>query len=102
MSYKVSTLPTLTNPTGEDLLLIIDDPTGTPMSKKITVDAFLGNITSNVATTRTVSANNVVVTGKTTPLPTASMPVGSITWDDNYIYVCTANGVVKRAALSSF
>jgi hypothetical protein len=38
---KVTQLTASTVATKEDLLLIIDDPLGSPVSKKITVDNFL-------------------------------------------------------------
>jgi hypothetical protein len=55
---KVSQLPTLSLAAGEDLLLIIDDPAGTPVSKKIRVDDLLGYITANVSITGTLTVNN--------------------------------------------
>ena len=77
---KVSQLTALTSPNDEDLLLIVDDPNGTPVSKSITVKTLLGALPSNTSITGslTVSANgsftgsnvnftsNVVVTGTTT------------------------------------
>tara|TARA_R110000823_G_scaffold200258_2_gene331257 strand:- start:317 stop:760 length:444 start_codon:yes stop_codon:yes gene_type:complete len=77
---KVTQLTALTSPNDEDLLLIVDDPNGTPVSKSITVKTFLGALPSNTAITGnlTVTANgsftgsnvnftsNVVVTGTAT------------------------------------
>ena len=77
---KVSQLTALTSPNDEDLLLIVDDPNGTPVSKSITVKTLLGALPSNTSITGslTVSANgsftgsnvnftsNVVVTDTTT------------------------------------
>jgi len=77
---KVTQLTALTSPNDEDLLLIVDDPNGTPVSKSITVKTFLGALPSNTSITGnlTVSANgsytgsnvnftsNVVVTGTAT------------------------------------
>ena len=34
---KVTQLTALTSPNDEDLLLLVDDPNGTPVNKKITV-----------------------------------------------------------------
>ena len=171
---KVTQLTALTAPTKDDLLLIIDDPLGSPISKKVTVGDFFG-ATSTVSVnaisisalgTSTLSANTFAInsvngltvnTGITinssgsasdtriasdnqanmfyvnattdkigvmtsTPtsavdinadsmrLRTANTPassatpwqVGTITWDANYIYVCTSAGVIKRASLSTF
>jgi hypothetical protein len=77
---KVTQLTALTSPNDEDLLLLVDDPNGTPVSKSITVKTFLGALPSNTAITGdlTVTANgsftgsnvnftsNVVVTGTAT------------------------------------
>ena len=52
---KVTQLAALTVPTKDDLLLIIDDPLGSPISKKITVGDFFG-------TTSPVSVNAIALT----------------------------------------
>lgn len=56
---KVSQLNSLTTPASVDLLLIVDDPNGTPVSKKITIKNLFGNISSNTSISGifTVSAN---------------------------------------------
>lgn len=78
---KVTQLTALASPNDEDLLLLVDDPNGTPVSKKIDVKTFVGNIPSNtaIAGSLTVSSNatfsgsntvfssNVVVTGTLRP-----------------------------------
>lgn len=47
---KVSELTSLTAASGDDLLLIVDDPSGTPATKSITVNAlFAGNAIANGA-----------------------------------------------------
>jgi len=43
---KISALVSLTAPVGEDLLPIVDDPGGTPVSKKITVDDLFSRVMS--------------------------------------------------------
>ena len=77
---KVTQLTALSSPNDEDLLLIVDDPNGTPVSKAITIKTFLGALPSNTSITGdlTVTANgsftgsnvnftsNVVVTGTAT------------------------------------
>lgn len=57
---KVSALQTLTAPNGLDLLYVIDDPAGTPVSKKISLDQLLASLPSNT----TVNAK-LTVTGNT-------------------------------------
>jgi len=67
---KVTQLTALTAPTQDDLLLIIDDPAGSPVSKKITVGDLLGRtsqVSSNTINLASVgdtsfTANNFTVT----------------------------------------
>ncbi len=56
---KISALAALITPNDEDLLVIIDDPNGTPVSKSISIKTLVGNIPSNTSITGTlaVSAN---------------------------------------------
>jgi hypothetical protein len=65
---KVSELTAITSISGDDLLLVVNDPSGTPASRKITVDNVFKSIdakstfkanTSFTGTTMTVSANLV-------------------------------------------
>jgi hypothetical protein len=58
---KVTQLTALTAPANTDLLLIIDDPAGSPISKKITVEDLFGK-----TSTLSVSAINITSTGDTT------------------------------------
>jgi hypothetical protein len=113
---KVSQLPLLTSPASEDLVLIIDNPNGTPSSKSITLKILFGNIPANTSIVGTldVSGNStfsqVKITGdaitvqasRTPANSTISIAKGTIFWDSSYIYVATANNVVKRASLQSF
>jgi hypothetical protein len=70
---KVTQLTALTAPANNDLLLIIDDPTGSPISKKITVEDLLGSTSQlQVGGVDIVATNdmelggdNVVITGST-------------------------------------
>ena len=162
---KVSELTSLTAASGDDLLLIVDDPSGTPATKSITVDALFtgsaingsfadiavtdtatiatGNIDTistitltstdtitgdignfaNVTSTDTITGNNgnfanvasiaiqtnsnFILNNKYTPLsnPTDSSlekVLGSIFWDENYLYIAFQNNHIKRVALESF
>jgi hypothetical protein len=122
---KVSALAAITNLSQDDLLLVVDDPAGTPTSRKVTV----GNLFGNVAVTTThknltTFTGNTVYTGTTatfssnttfsgnmrltTTTPASNVAsaegygVGSMWYDANYIYVATASGTIKRVALSTF
>jgi len=122
---KVTELTAATSTTADDLLMIVDDPNGTPASKKITLNHFFGGVSANtvISGTLTTSANNTIngnkmtVTANTTfngnlrmssDTPSSNNAgsegygVGSIWFDANYIYVATASGTIKRVALSVF
>ena len=51
---KISDLGELTSPAGEDLLVIVDDPSGTPVSKKVTATNLFGTVSID-ADSNTVS-----------------------------------------------
>lgn len=122
---KVTELTAATSATADDLLMIVDDPSGTPASKKISLNSFFSNVRANttISGTLTTSANNTIngnkmtVTANTTfngnlrmssDTPSSNNAgsegygVGSIWFDADYIYVATASGTIKRVALSVF
>ena len=131
---KVSELSTLTTPASEDLMLVVDNPNGTPASKSITLKNLFGAVPANTVVNRlTTNANttlngsntyitaNVNATGISTinqlkvannhlVISTAQTPgsnsatgaAGEIAWDTDYIYVCIADNIWKRVAISSF
>lgn len=90
-SKKISELSALTAPAGEDFVVIVDDPSGTPITKKVTVANLLGNSSANVVVFQTTPANSTITVKK-----------GTIMIDNNYIYVATANNTLKRVSLTSF
>ena len=81
---KVTQLTSLTSPVSADLLLIIDDAGGTPVSKQITVKNLAGALPNTSVSTLTTSANptlagsntvvssNVNITGTRCPQITAN------------------------------
>jgi hypothetical protein len=122
---KVSQLDTLNTASGDDLLLVVNDPAGTPASRKISVNNLFGNVvvetthkhrttfqanTLMYGTVMNVTANaifqgNLRMTSDTPASNNAASEgygVGSIWFDSDYIYVATATGTIKRAALSEF
>jgi len=82
---KVTQLTALTVATKEDLLLIIDDPLGSPISKKITVDNLFGatsaltvNAISITASGNTaLGANNFTLTSNTQSVLTKGVSINS-------------------------
>lgn len=88
---KISELTALSAPAGEDLMVIVDDPSGTPVTKYVTVSNLLGNSSANVVVYHATPANSSITVKK-----------GTIMIDNNYIYVATANNTLKRVSLTSF
>ena len=122
---KVTQLASLTTTAAPDLLMIVDDPNGTPVSKKITIKNLFGavpantvfsaNVTvsgnraqfaSNVNVTKTLTANTVKITFGSTPstnnATTEGWSVGQMRFTNNYIYVAVNATTIKRVALSVF
>ena len=81
----------MTAPTADDLLVIVDDVAGTPITKKVTVGNLLGNTSANVVIYNSTPANSTITVKK-----------GTILFDTSYLYVAVANNTLKRVALSSF
>jgi len=122
---KVTQLTSLTTTAAPDLLMIVDDPNGTPVSKKITLKNFFGfvpsntvfsaNVTvrgnraqfaSNVNVTKTFTANTVKITFGTTPASnnatTVGMAVGEMRFTNTYLYIAVNSTTIKRVTLSTF
>lgn len=108
---KISELTALTGPSTDDLLVIVDDPSGNAATKSVTVSNFLNNSSANVTIKSSyyLNANNAVVNNfiiarKATPVASSgtSDAEGALWFDTNYLYVAVANGTIKRVALSSF
>jgi hypothetical protein len=122
---KVTQLPTLTTTAAPDLLLIVDDPNGSPVSKSVTVKNFFGAIpsntsfngstvtlrartttTANVNVTKTLTANILNVTLGSTPASnnadTVGMAVGEMRFTNTHVYVAVNATTIKRIALSTF
>ena len=135
---KITQLVGLTNPSSEDLLLIVDDPSSSPVSKKVTLGDIFGETAQTVFSTINISANNSVgvatiggdivkvtprtrfevegladfnndeirIRAKQTPANGNNIaqgwPVGTIAWDDNFIYVAANTTNIVRAQLNPF
>jgi len=122
---KVTQLTALTTPTAPDLLLIVDDPNGTPVSKKITLKSLFGAVTSNtvfkanttVTGNKALFAANVVMTKSTTVntfnitfgtapgsnnATSVGMSVGQMRFTNTYLYIAVNATTIKRVALNVF
>ena len=81
---KVSQLTSLTSPASEDILLVIDNPAGTPTSKQITVKNLLGSAPSNTSITGTLTVSaNTTLNGSNTVI--SSNKIGKVTFLDSNI-----------------
>ena len=122
---KVSGLGSLTTTAAPDLLLVIDDPNGTPVSKKITVKNFFGAVpsntvfsgskvtihanvtaTANLTVTDVLTANICKITFGSTPASnnatTVGMAIGEMRYTNTHVYVAVNATSIKRIALSTF
>jgi hypothetical protein len=122
---KVTQLDSLTTATASDLLMIVDDATGTPVSKKITIKNLFGtvgsntvfsaNVTvsgnraqfaSNVNITKTLTANTVKITLGSTPgsnnATSVGMAIGQLRFTNTHLYIAVNATTIKRIALSTF
>jgi hypothetical protein len=57
---RISGLPSLSSAAREDLLLVVDDPAGTPSNKKVTLTQFFSNVEPEIvfANTKTLSSSS--------------------------------------------
>ena len=95
---KISELDNLAVVSGDDLLVIVDNPAGAAVTKKVSVNTFF-----TVANSVTVSANTLVVRNFQSPTSSSfACERGTFFYDANYLYIAVANNTLKRVALSSF
>jgi hypothetical protein len=125
---KLSQLPELTVPAGEDLILATATPSTNPTSKKLTLATLFGNIPVSIDVTGGVvaSANSSVAQLTTTKLlvnddrlnigtaytPTTAVgaagdKAGDVARDSSYLYVCVADydgsaSIWKRVSVASW
>ena len=123
---KIPQLTELTTTVAEDQLLVVDDPNGTPASKRITIKSIFGTIpantkftgakniinsantwyTGNVSVTGTLLANTAKMTIGTAPssnnATTSGMIKGDLKFTNTHIYLAISNAMVRRVALSDF
>ena len=88
---KISELTALTAPAAEDLMVIVDDPSGTPTTKYVSVGNLFGNSSANVVIYNATPANSTITVKK-----------GTLMFDTDYLYIATANNTLKRIALTAF
>lgn len=80
---------------GGNTLLVIGAPTGHSISLRLNNTEVIGV----AGTTATVTGSFVMATSSS-PASGAACTAGTVTWDTGFVYVCTASGAWKRAALT--
>jgi len=101
---KVSQLTALTSTASVDLLYVVDDPNGTPLSKKMTIKNFFGAVPSNtVFSARMRATGNVTVTCSNTVLISNVHFVGSgKTRVNNMIMTLKSNPASNNATTAGY
>jgi len=68
----------------------------------VATNGFIGVGTATPAVQLDVNAASIRIRTAQTPASTAACNAGEFSWDANFVYVCTASGVWKRAALGGY
>lgn len=84
---KVTELTPTTLLANTDLFIVVRSPNSTPTTNTFTLNTLRGSLA--IANTPANSSALTVLSG-------------TVLYDNNYIYIATANNTVKRAALESF
>jgi len=105
---KISELTAVTSANSTDYMVLVDDTSGTPGTKRINAGALLttglkAKFANTTISQLSVTTDKIVIDNSKTPT-SSSMTItqGSIFYDTNYLYVATANNTIKRVALSTF
>ena len=123
MATKISELNAVTTIAGDDLLLVVDNPSGSNVeTKKVTMNSFVSsidvlegtNITANVsgnrlsiATSSAPSFTKVNFSGFATPAnssyvnSTFTIAEGDMFCDTNSVYIAVSNTEIKKVDLSA-
>jgi hypothetical protein len=93
---KVTELSALATPASEDLLLVIDDPNGTPASKSVTLKNLFGTVPSNTVLMRTTVNANTTLNGSNTTITanlnsTGVTTLNQLTVANNQLRISTRN-----------
>jgi hypothetical protein len=86
-SKKVSELPTASNVASTDRVLVLRSPSSNASVRTVT----FSDLSANIIVSNSAPANS-----------TSNGIAGTIRYDSSYIYICTANNVWKRAALTAY
>jgi len=96
---KVSELSAITNLSGDDLLLVVNDPSGTPTSNKVTVSNLFANVVPNVVHKGTVTARgNTTFSGTTMTVSANATYSGTLTVSGTLV----ESGISTRSGVQVF
>lgn len=104
-SKKISELDALTNASGDDLLIIVDQPgTANAATNKITVRNMFANVNTNTVFKQVVTTNTVFVKiSNTAPeSPSSAGTQGEFIVTNTHIYVCISANTWLRTELISW
>ena len=102
---KVSGYSACNAPEANASLVVVGNTAGTNTTFRLSLETLLGNNQTNVivSNTKTLSANSFIIRKKSTPSGSSdTVSEGSLWWDNTYLYIATANNVIKRVALETF
>lgn len=86
-SKKISELPTAANVASTDRILVLRSPSANASVRTVP----FSDLSANLIISNSAPANS-----------TANGLAGTIRYDSSYVYVCVANNIWKRAAISSW
>jgi len=96
---KVSELSAITNLSGDDLLLVVNDPSGTPTSNKVTVSNLFANVVPNVVHKGTVTnTGNTTFSGTTMTVSANATYSGTLTVSGTLV----ESGISTRSGVQVF
>lgn len=122
---KLTELTTASSVTAEDVFVMVDDPNGSPVVKKVSAKTMFGSVKANTVfqANVTISGNRALIASNTTftkvlvantvVLPINSAPasnnatslgwsVGRLYFSNNYLYIAVNATTIKRVGLSAF
>lgn len=105
---KISELTAVTSANSTDYMVLVDDTSGTPGTKRINAGALLttglkAKFANTTISQLSVTTDKIVIQNDKTPTSSSqTITKGSIFFDTNYLYVAVANNTIKRVSLTSF
>lgn len=101
----IKNLPVKSTATSTDILVLVANNAGNPVTAQISVNNFFGNSSFDFIAggNHIISANTFIIRREQTPAnSTITVSKGTIFFDADYLYIAVANNTLKRVTLSSF